>query len=250
MANWTPAGEVPGVLPGGGAPSAPPSDTTNPYATPATSGAPEVATSGSYPIPPVKTCSIPLYLFTYLGGLLLLLVALFSIGATGETFEMDQFENDFTTEQEIQRLERELEESGEVSGTVVALAGTGSLLFLVGAIMSFIFLYRAWFILQPGLPRTTPGKAVGFLFIPFFNLYWKFVAYHGWSQDWNRIRANHGNLQVAPMVPEGLFLAGAICFVAGVIPVIGALLSLVAIVLDIVMTVKIAGVVNQLARGN
>lgn len=58
MPNWTPAAEVSGLLPEGAAPSAPASQSTNPYATPATSNSPAVsAASMDYQIP---TQPIPL----------------------------------------------------------------------------------------------------------------------------------------------------------------------------------------------
>jgi len=37
--------------------------------------------------------------------------------------------------------------------------------------------YKAWEAIQNGHARTSPGKAVGFLFIPCFSLYWMFPAY-------------------------------------------------------------------------
>lgn len=48
-----------------------------------------------------------------------------------------------------------------------------------------ISLYRCWSILQGSTARTTPGKAIGFLFIPLFSLYWIFVAIRGLAKDVN-----------------------------------------------------------------
>ncbi len=50
-------------------------------------------------------------------------------------------------------------------------------------VLSGIFLYRAWAQIQDGNARTTPGKAVGYRFIPFFNFYWEFVAVKGLAED-------------------------------------------------------------------
>jgi hypothetical protein len=50
-------------------------------------------------------------------------------------------------------------------------------------VVSGIFLYRAWAQIQDGIARTTPGKAVGYRFIPFFNFYWEFVAVKGLAED-------------------------------------------------------------------
>ncbi len=62
------------------------------------------------------------------------------------------------------------------------LGGAGSFYALV---VLYIFIYKMWKAIPPELARTKPGKAVGFLFIPIFNIYWWFVAVWGWSRDWN-----------------------------------------------------------------
>ena len=90
-------------------------------------------------------------------------------------------------------------------GVVLFIFGVISLIF--GVIVGFVYLYRAWMLLQPGGATTTPGKAVGFLFIPLFTVYWRFIAYWKWSQDWNRITARYRNLAGAPRASEGLYLA-------------------------------------------
>jgi len=66
--------------------------------------------------------------------------------------------------------------------------------------------HRAWTCLQSGGAQTTPGKAVGFMFIPFFNLYWVFVAINGLPKDWNRIVASYEDLKAAPKLSETTFL--------------------------------------------
>ena len=48
---------------------------------------------------------------------------------------------------------------------------------LLALIYKCILLYRLWSLVPPEEAATTPGKAVGFQFIPFFNLYWNFIAY-------------------------------------------------------------------------
>ena len=62
-----------------------------------------------------------------------------------------------------------------------------------------------WDSIQDGYARTSPGKAVGFLFIPLFNLYWIFLAIWGFSQDFNRYIKRHG-MTIKPL-PENLFWA-------------------------------------------
>lgn len=115
---------------------------------------------------------------------------------------------------------------------------------LAAAVIFLIMIYKMWAAIQDGQARTTPGKAVGFLFIPFFNIYWAFQAIWGWAQDYNKYIARHGrNL---PPVPEGLFLTYIILCFTAIIPFIGMLLVLVNIVIGVMMASKICDAVNGL----
>jgi len=62
-------------------------------------------------------------------------------------------------------------------------------------VLFFVLLYKCWALIQDGYPQTTPGKAVGFWFIPLFNLYWIFVAVRGLAEDLNRF-ASRRNLPI------------------------------------------------------
>jgi uncharacterized membrane protein len=95
---------------------------------------------------------------------------------------------------------------------------------IYGSVIGCILLYKAWKAIQDGQPRTTPGKAVGFLFIPFFNLYWIFMAYWGFAQDFNKY-LNLKSLAV-PKLSEGLFLSYPILMLCSGIPYIGSLAGL------------------------
>jgi len=55
----------------------------------------------------------------------------------------------------------------------------------IAYIYGMICLYKCWAVLQGFTARTTPGKAVGFLWIPIYNLYWMFVAVRGLAKDAN-----------------------------------------------------------------
>jgi hypothetical protein len=58
-------------------------------------------------------------------------------------------------------------------------------------ILQLILLFKFWEVVQDGFARTSPAKAIGFLFIPFFNLYWNFPAQFGLSKDLNRYSRQH-----------------------------------------------------------
>lgn len=63
---------------------------------------------------------------------------------------------------------------------------------MYGGIVFMILLYKMWQFIPSNYRRTTPGKAVGFLFIPFFNIYWIFQALWGWAKDFNKFVSKNG----------------------------------------------------------
>ncbi len=75
---------------------------------------------------------------------------------------------------------------------------------IAGYVLGYILLYRSWFLIQDGNARTTPGMAVGFCFIPFFNLYWNYVAFVGLSKDMNSYCREREI--AAPVISEGMAL--------------------------------------------
>jgi hypothetical protein len=91
-------------------------------------------------------------------------------------------------------------------GMLLLVIVAGILAMVVAGIIQLVYLARAWSCLAYSDPRTTPGKAVGFMFIPGFNLYWIFVAIKGFAEDWNRIVSQHPDLARAPRMSEGVFL--------------------------------------------
>lgn len=117
----------------------------------------------------------------------------------------------------------------DVAPVGVGIACCGYLPGIYGMVILAILIYKIWAPLQDGPARTTPGKAVGFLFIPFFNLYWVFQAYWGWAVDYNKYIVQK---QIpGPRMPEGLAMAICILTVCSIIPYLGILISLVSMVL-------------------
>ena len=62
---------------------------------------------------------------------------------------------------------------------------------MVAPVLHFVLLFKFWQVVQDGFACTTPAKAIGFLFIPVFNLYWNFVAIFGLSKELNRYSRQH-----------------------------------------------------------
>ena len=81
--------------------------------------------------------------------------------------------------------------------------------FVFGAIANYIFIYKQWKAINDGQARTTPGKAIGLLFIPLFNIYWILNIFFGWPTDYNKYLKRYG-IQ-APELSQGLWI-GALFF--------------------------------------
>jgi len=59
------------------------------------------------------------------------------------------------------------------------------LCFAAANILLLRLLYKAWAALPEGCARTSPGKAVGYLFIPFYSFYWCWNVVPGFARDFN-----------------------------------------------------------------
>lgn len=214
LEEWVPATMVEGLFPEFAPEPAPPSAPVAAEAiTPVSSVDPEAPAveayeptpPAEYPVEAVKRASFGKLLGLLLGGpvtigALTLIGAAIGAGAEGANGEVD-------TTRALLSL-----------AIIVVGYGAGSIMSLLGAICGMVYLHRAWTILRWSMPRTTPGKAVGLLFVPFYSLYWIFVAYRGLAEDWNRTMATYPDLTLAPRMNDGLFLAFCIC----VVTIVGA----------------------------
>ena len=103
-----------------------------------------------------------------------------------------------------------------------------------------ILLYRQWSLLQGHGARVTPGKAVGFGFIPFYCFYWWFVAYAGLATDTNRrlkeIGTNAKRMSFGLAVTDCIL--GILSSTIGFIPVIGAALTVPIMIIGFILVVQ------------
>ncbi len=108
----------------------------------------------------------------------------------------------------------------------------GGPLMLASIVIGCILMYKYWNQLQDGSQKTTPGKAIGFMFIPFFNLYWQFIAIHGFAQNSNAYADRHGiNM---PRINENLTLTQCIIACFCIIPLVNILAGLALLVIGII----------------
>jgi hypothetical protein len=103
---------------------------------------------------------------------------------------------------------------------------------IAGVVLQMMLLYKFWSAIQDGNARTTPGKAVGFMFIPFFNFYWVFVGILGLTQDINRYISER-RLTIK-RVDENMALIICILSIGAIIPFLGILARIGAGVLIII----------------
>jgi len=113
---------------------------------------------------------------------------------------------------------------------------------LYSGIVNLVFIYKIWDAIADQYARTSPGKAVGFLFIPFFNIYWMFQVIWGFAKDCNAY-IDRRSIN-APKLPEGLFLACAILQAASVVPYVGILTAVVGLILLAIVVSKACDTLN------
>lgn len=118
-------------------------------------------------------------------------------------------------------------------GAVLSLVLIGIPALLAGFVIYYILLYRFWSLLQGHGARTTAGQAVGFMFIPFFNFYWAYVAVVGLCEDTNAFIARSG--VQAPLVSRELAMAHFILSIVCVIPYLNLLAIIPFLVISILL---------------
>lgn len=94
-------------------------------------------------------------------------------------------------------------------GAAISLLVLGYLQFVVfHTVATLVLLFKMWKALEDGVTPVTAGKAIGFLFIPFFNIYWFFRVWGGYPSEYNKFLERH-RLN-APPLGSGIFIAFAV----------------------------------------
>tara|TARA_Y100001970_G_scaffold163968_1_gene200354 strand:- start:249 stop:794 length:546 start_codon:yes stop_codon:yes gene_type:complete len=127
-------------------------------------------------------------------------------------------------------------------GVVIMLIGF--IVSTISVVLWCILTHKLWAAIQGPSSRTTPGQAVGLMFVPFFNLYWWFQAVWGWSVDYNKHIKDKG--VVVPPVSEGVGLAWCVLCCVGIIPFVGYLTAIPQLVLMIIWHSQSIDAVNAL----
>lgn len=111
-----------------------------------------------------------------------------------------------------------------VGGAVIASVAYIQFL-VVHIIVMFYILFKMWDSIQDGVSTST-GKAIGFLFIPIFSIYWIFKAWGGFPAEYNEFIERHQlnvprlDSQVYMLVPIFTLLSGLLVFPVVAVPFI------------------------------
>jgi hypothetical protein len=116
---------------------------------------------------------------------------------------------------------------------LIGIIVTFGLSAIASMVLFYIILYKCWKLIQDGYARTTPGKAVGFNFIPFFNFYWIFEAFPGLIKDTNAYIQRH-NLPVT-IKDAGLATAFCILTLLSIIPYVGYVTGIPVFIIEIIL---------------
>ena len=140
-----------------------------------------------------------------------------------------------------------LSQSGDepASGLILGIAALTCFGVVIYDIVVYCLLvFKMWAAIQDGYARTSPGKAVGLLFIPFYGLYWIFVVFRGFAQDYNILLDRHQlNL---PRLSTGLYTAFAVLNVITAIPFLGFITLLPLLIVYPMLIAKTCDSVNSL----
>ena len=98
-------------------------------------------------------------------------------------------------------------------GLIVAIVAV--VFGLLAIVFGLRILHKLWSLIPIHKAKTTPGKAVGFLFIPLFNLYWNFVAIYGLAKALNIETGRRSVSKVASFIYCCSFLLGPLWAIMG-----------------------------------
>jgi predicted Zn finger-like uncharacterized protein len=97
------------------------------------------------------------------------------------------------------------------NSTLIATFAAADVFFLCSVAIELALFYKMWAAIQDNQASISPAKAVGFLFIPVFNIYWALLMVTGFVEDYNafiRWRSEKTN-----DLPMSLFLIYAFMFI-------------------------------------
>ncbi len=112
--------------------------------------------------------------------------------------------------------------------TLTAIFAAADVFLVCSVLIELALYYRMWAAIQNGQASISPAKAIGFLFIPVFNIYWALYMFTGFAEDYNaliqRRSVKTGGLSFT------LFLIHAVVFLLSAMTITTPLICVVAFV--------------------
>jgi hypothetical protein len=119
------------------------------------------------------------------------------------------------------------------NSTVFAAFAAADLFLLISVAVEMLLFYKMWDAIPTAQASITPGKAVGFLFIPGFNIYWALLMLTAFAEDCSaRLRRSPAQVKELPAM---LYAAHAFTF----------LLFAIFLVIPLLCTLVIPHFVNR-----
>jgi predicted Zn finger-like uncharacterized protein len=101
------------------------------------------------------------------------------------------------------------------NSTLIATFAAADVFLVCSVLIELALYYKMWAAIQDSEASTSPAKAIGFLFIPVFNIYWALLMFTGFAEDYNAFIRRHSIK--AKDLSFILFLIHAVMFILAAI---------------------------------
>lgn len=91
------------------------------------------------------------------------------------------------------------------------LMAMGAVLGIYSTVIRFMLYYKMWAAIQDDEARISPGKAIGFLFVPLLNIFWSVYMFVGFAKNYNDFADRHS--VATERLSKGMFLQYAILWI-------------------------------------
>jgi len=112
------------------------------------------------------------------------------------------------------------------ASVLIATFAAGNVFLVCSVLIELALYYKMWAAVQDSWASVSPAKAVGFLFVPFFNIYWALYMVVGFAEDYNAFVKRY-SVRTKDL-PFTLFLIYAFLFMLSSITVTIPMLCMVA----------------------
>ncbi len=96
--------------------------------------------------------------------------------------------------------------------TLITIFAAADVFLVCSVAIELMLFYKMWAAVKDSQPSISPGRAVGFLFIPVFNIYWALLMLTGFTEDYNSFIIRR-SIRTGKL-PMTLFLIYAVLFMS------------------------------------